>query len=310
MIEVCKITSKEEWLKMRMKDVTSTEVSALFDMSPYMTRFELWHEKKSGYAAQRSSERMDWGNRLEPVIADAAAAKLGVSIEKSDVYVRDDSARIGASFDYFINDSNRGIIEVKNVDYLTFKNKWIEYDHDDIEAPEHIELQVQHQMEVANIDYCYITALVGGNKHVIVKRERDKEIGELIRSKVCQFWETVDKGVEPAPDFDKDSGYIIKYLRSSSAKDEIVADEDLEEMLTLYGATIEQRRELDCMVDAIKAKILYTIGDGVGKVKGKSGTLSCGMTQGSKGTVITQDMVGKVIGDRKPYRLFRFIGGK
>ena len=38
-------TSEQAWLQQRAKDVTSTEVSALFGLSPYMTEFELWHRK-------------------------------------------------------------------------------------------------------------------------------------------------------------------------------------------------------------------------------------------------------------------------
>ena len=33
------ITDKQSWLENRLLDVTSTEVSALFDMNPYQTEF-------------------------------------------------------------------------------------------------------------------------------------------------------------------------------------------------------------------------------------------------------------------------------
>ena len=39
---------REHWLSLRAQDLTSTDVAALFGMSPYKTKFELWHEKRSG----------------------------------------------------------------------------------------------------------------------------------------------------------------------------------------------------------------------------------------------------------------------
>ena len=40
------ITDKQSWLENRLLDVTSTEVSALFNLNPYITEFELYYQKK------------------------------------------------------------------------------------------------------------------------------------------------------------------------------------------------------------------------------------------------------------------------
>jgi len=60
---------RNHWLELRRADVTSTEVGALFGISPYMTRFELWHQKRSsGVVDVEPSERMQWGTRLQDAI--------------------------------------------------------------------------------------------------------------------------------------------------------------------------------------------------------------------------------------------------
>ena len=46
--EVIAFRSEQEWLDLRKKDITSTDVAALFNLSPYKTEFELYHEKLSG----------------------------------------------------------------------------------------------------------------------------------------------------------------------------------------------------------------------------------------------------------------------
>ena len=40
------ITNKQDWLENRLLDVTSTEVSCLFNLNPYKSEFELYNEKK------------------------------------------------------------------------------------------------------------------------------------------------------------------------------------------------------------------------------------------------------------------------
>ena len=64
------ITDKQSWLENRLLDVTSTEVSALFNLNPYQTEFELYHQKKDKVVVAISdNERMAWGRRLEDSIA-------------------------------------------------------------------------------------------------------------------------------------------------------------------------------------------------------------------------------------------------
>ena len=46
-------SSKQDWLKARTEDITSTEVSALFGISPYTTAFELWHRKHDGFEVEK-----------------------------------------------------------------------------------------------------------------------------------------------------------------------------------------------------------------------------------------------------------------
>ena len=63
------ITNKQDWLENRLLDVTSTEVSCLFNLNPYKSEFELYNEKKDKLIQNIDSPRMAWGRRLEVSIA-------------------------------------------------------------------------------------------------------------------------------------------------------------------------------------------------------------------------------------------------
>lgn len=311
MKETIKITSREQWLAERAKDITSTEVSALFGLSPYLTEFELFHQKLDGVIVTlEETERLKLGQRLEAAIAHGAAEDMGWEIAKMDVYVRDQAARMGSSFDFEILSSSDGpgILEVKNVDRLAYRQNWIDDGQGNIEAPEHIELQVQHQMAVTGRAWCAIVVLVGGNEQKIVLRNRDDGIGKKLREKVIAFWDRVQSGQAPAPDYDRDAEYIIKRSRANDGED-LQADASLAEMIRIYQFVSRECADLEKIKERRKAEILDRIGT-ASRVFTDFGTLTCGQVQDAPAVVITPDMVGQTINGRKGYRSFRFISKK
>lgn len=312
-IQRIEIESEKQWLAERAKDVTSTEVSALFGLSPYLTEFELFHQKRDGVTVKfEPNERMKWGNRLESAIAHGAAEDMGWNIAKFNVYMRDQAARIGSSFDFEIKSSANGpgILEVKNVDWVQYQKNWIDDGNGNIEAPEHIELQVQHQMEIADYDWCAIVALVGGNEQKIVLRNRDREIGADIRQRVKAFWEQVQNNTAPSPDYSADAEFIIKKLHNDADANLIAeSDASLDQLIEQYAYLTRMIKEQDTLKDATKAQILERIGK-ASKVVSPLGTISCGVTKDSLGTLITPDMLGTYVGARKGFRNFRFTPKK
>jgi putative phage-type endonuclease len=309
------VTDKEAWLQQRTQDVTSTEVSALYDLSPYLSEFELFHQKRNQEIVRiEENERMTWGKRLEDAIALGAAETMGWEVEKMNVYMRDVDARMGSSFDYKITKaperSGVGILEIKNVDGIQYSRNWIDDGEGNIEAPEHIEMQIQHQMEVADIDWCCLVALVGGNTQKIIYRERNREIGADIRAKVATFWAMVDADLPPLPDYVNDAEYIIKKMRGTAVEGLVAeADASLEDLITQYAFTSREVADLTKIKDGYKAQILERVGE-ASKVLSQQGTISCGMTKPSEGTLVTADMVGTYIGGRKGFRNFRFTAKK
>lgn len=312
-IETIEIESRDQWLKERTKDVTSTEVSALYGLSPYISEFELFHNKRDKVVVNIDpNERMKWGTRLESAIAYGAAEDQGWDIEKFNVYLRDPGARIGSSFDFKINSKSDGlgILEIKNVDWLAYKNSWIDDGAGNIEAPEHIELQIQHQMEVADINWCALVALVGGNEQKVILRNRDRSIGQDLRQRTKAFWDRVSANVAPSPDYTMDAEFIIKKLHNTSQEGLIAeADAELEDMIRQYQFVHKEHSDLEKIKEQKRAEILERIGL-ASKVITSFGSLSTGQVKGRTGTLITADMVGTTVGATEGYRSFRFYPKK
>ena len=306
--EILPFTTEAAWLAARQQDVTSTESAALFGMSPYVTHYELWHRKRSGTAPEfRQNERMKWGNRLEAAIAHGIAEEQGWEIRPMKEYLRDPEARLGSSFDFVITNLGEPVhLEIKNVDYLAFRDNWIEHDDGTVEGPEWIEMQVQHQMAVSGFSRAFIGAFIGGNRGVVIERQRDEDVIRAIRHRVAEFWRTVDAGQEPEPVMPDDAQAVIRlnqYAEPGKVLD-ASSDAEIERLVTEYRNAKALAANATEDADIAKARLLEAIGDAE-RVLGTGWKISAGMIADTPATLITADMVGTSYGGRKGYRNLR-----
>lgn len=151
-----------------------------------------------------------------------------------------------------------------------------------------------------------IVVLVGGNQIYTLERDRDEQIGTLIREASKHFWRTIADNVPPAVDYARDADLISRLY--GMAKPGSVLDATLDESLTyLVGEYDFASREIkshESLKAAKKAQILERIGDAE-KVIGNGWSISAGMVKDSPGTLITPEMVGTHVGSKKGYRGFR-----
>lgn len=285
------------WLALRTQDVTSTESSALFGMSPYSTAFEVWHRKRSAEVVQiPESDRMRWGKRLQDAVAAGIAEDQGWVAEPMREYIRLPGARMGASFDCrMIGADNRiGVFEIKNVDYLVFRSQWAEEDGQ-LTAPDHIEIQLQHQLHVSGYDWGAIGVLVGGNSPRVLIRERDPEVGASLEAKVRAFWRSIEAGTPPPPDFTTDAEFIstLYGFAQPGKLFDARGRQDIAALCELYRRAADDEKAAKGRKDAAKAELLMAIGDSEKVV--------------ADGFTISASMVGpaEVSYTREGYRNFR-----
>lgn len=312
-LEIIIPANQEMWLQARTHDVTSTESAALFSMSPYMTAFELWHRKRSGVVPEfKANDRMKWGNRLEEAIAHGIAEEQGWKIAPMKQYFRLPDLRMGSSFDFVITSLDvPAHLEIKNVDYLAFRDGWIEHDDGTIEAPEHIEMQVQHQMAVSGFTRSFIGAFVGGNRGVVIERQRDEQVIAAIKAKVAEFWKMVDAGQEPLAVMPDDAAAVIalnQYARPGKVLD-ASTDPEIARLVDVYKSAKAAESNAKEDAEVAKALLFEAIGDAE-KVLLTDWTISAALQADTPPTLITADMVGTSYGGRSGFRNLRINAKK
>jgi putative phage-type endonuclease len=261
--------NEEHWLGLRTQDLTSTDVAALFGLSPYKTKFELWHEKLAAEIVRlQDNPRMAWGRRLESAVANGIAEDMGWSVRPFKDYMRIPEHRIGASFDFMVqdragvDDSAAAILEIKCVDFLAFRDGWTIED-DFIEAPAHIELQVQHQMLVSGLSRAYIGVLVGGNRIEVLERQADPKVHAGILAAAAKFWADVAAGNAPPPVMPDDAAAVIA-MNQYAAPGKLLdarGNPDVIAAVAEYAAASARAKEAEEAKQVAKADLLLAIGD-------------------------------------------------
>lgn len=261
---------KSHWLKLRHKNINSTEVSCLYGANPYQTEFELFHHKRSeDIPSIEETEIMRWGSRLQDSIAFGAAAEKGWSdVAPMKQYIYFEDIRLGSSFDFVANGNE--IVEIKNVSERAYAKGW-----SDDEAPAHIEIQCQVQMLVSGFKKCWITALVGGNTIKIIERNYMPSVGESILKKVKHFWTRTD---EPKIDYERDAEFIRSLYQNVDPNKIIEGDDRLLELATRYNQLSSQISLAEQKKEATKAEILTLVRDAE-KVRHEKFTISLGLTK-------------------------------
>src|SRR5262245_43234236 len=118
----------QEWHAIRQKYVGGSEIAALFDDSPYLTRLELWLTKRGEVSGDiPDNERMFWGRLLEDAIGQGVALRKGWAVENpGGYYTCDDTPGMGCTPDRLIMSApgrdGLGALQIKVVDRFQFKD--------------------------------------------------------------------------------------------------------------------------------------------------------------------------------------------
>ena len=299
--------SEQHWLDLRCLDLTSTDVAALFGLSPYKTHFELWHEKREGQrGAFEENDRMKWGRRLESVVAAGIIEDQDWCGREMKEYVRLPDARLGSSFDWRIHSNpdapgvasdsdDDAILEIKTVDFLAFRDGWT-IDEGFIEAPPHIEIQVQHQMLVSGLRRAYIGVMVGGNRIEVIERLADDQVHAGILARAAEFWQSIADGRAPDPVMPDDADAVIRmnaYAEPGKLLD-ARGNAQIATLLQQYKQLGDEAKRIEDERKVVKADLLQMIGDAE-KVISDVGTISAGIVGPAE-----------VSYTREGYRTFRF----
>lgn len=187
----------DEWHELRSKGIGGSEVSTILGINKYSTPVELWLVKTGRVQPKDLSDKesVEWGNILEPVIRAEFARRhpeFEVS-ESKQTLVSVERPWAHANLDgTVVADGEIGVLEIKTVGERRASD-W------DDGVPDYYLAQVTHYLSVTGWGFAYVVALIGGQRYVEFRVDRDEGDIRAVNEAVDTFWnEFVLKDVMPA----------------------------------------------------------------------------------------------------------------
>lgn len=179
--------SRESWLKERCKGIGGSDAAAVLGLSRYKSPLEVYLNKIGEGIEVESTERMQWGLKLERLILDEYGARTGYDTQHN----ANQEISIHEKYDWFICTCDgwaykpfeeKGVIECKNID------KWSASEWQDGHVPDEYLIQLQHNVGVTGCTWGVLCVLIGGNEWRYYEFDRDDELIALIIEKERAFW--------------------------------------------------------------------------------------------------------------------------
>ena len=183
----------DEWLLDRRKGIGGSDVATILGLNKWKSPYQLWLEKTGQIDLEHTeSEPAYWGNVLEEIVAKEFQERTGKKVRRrNQVFEHPLHPFLRANIDRDVVGEN-AILECKTA------NAFLGKEWEGEEVPLSYLCQVQHYMNVLNKKYCYIAVLIGGQKFIWKRVDRDQELIDMITERLVEFWETnVLDGQEP-----------------------------------------------------------------------------------------------------------------
>lgn len=249
-----------EWDKARAGlCITATEIAAVMGLSPWQSRFSLWH-KKAGLPTPpfASNPAMEWGVRLEEAVARKWADEHeGYCIESTGTYQHEAREWQRATPDRIVTTSRGKVVELLEVKTSPFGDEWGPSGSEEI--PLHYRCQIQWQMDVTGYRTTHVALLVSGHDYREYVVEYDETDAKVMRDAAERFLDDVRRGHRPPID-GADATYQTIRVQPDGLE-----DRDVEipfGTVCRWDAAYEAHQVAETELTKVRGEVLDLIGNG------------------------------------------------
>lgn len=207
--------SREDWLEARRQGIGGSDVSAIAGLNKWKSPVAVYLDKVGQSPLEDTAgEAAYWGNVMEDIVAQEFSIRTGLRVRRRNAILKHPEHQfMFANVDRLIIGKREGL-ECKTA------SEFLKGDWEDEEIPAAYLLQIQHYMAVTGYDAWHIAVLIGGNKFIYKKVDRDEELISYLIQIEKNFWENhVLKEIPPAFDGSDASVDLLKALYPESDPD-------------------------------------------------------------------------------------------
>lgn len=227
-----------EWHRVRHEGIGGSEAAAVCGMSPWATPYSLWLEKTGPCPTGNANEAALWGTLLEGVVRGETARREELTITAAaGTYGNIERPWQHYNADGLIGVD--GIYEGKTCS-LHYADDWA-----DGGIPDHYKLQGLHGLATLGGQYRYVlfSCLIGGQRLVTTRMERDDDAITALIKIETEFWERVLDGAPPPVDGSEATANALRDRWHPDARTVTVVDR--QEVTGLLAAREASKRVIE-----------------------------------------------------------------
>ncbi|MEU9470489.1 lambda-exonuclease family protein [Streptomyces avermitilis] len=254
--------SREEWHAVRKAGIGGSDIAAICGLNPWTSPLEIWLKKTGQTVPPRVdevlSEAAENGHDLEPFVASRFTKKTGLPIFENPGTLRlPDIPWALVNLDRTTEeDGLPGVVELKTRSSYAL-NDWLE------ETPVDVQVQTQWQLLLTGWSFGYTAALIGGQRTIVHRIERDEQLIDDLLAIGAEFWGWVETGTQPPLDGSHATGQLLDRLHANPTRKDVVADAaEVEKWLAIRSAAKEQLEAADIAITEADNHLKAMAGDG------------------------------------------------
>ena len=243
----------------RRRGLGGSDAPQVFDVG-FGSPMQLWVDKVFGYEIAQTP-LMERGHDLEQMIAEKAAAKLGLSDLQPGGWVdHPEHEWMFVNTDYHA-DGGGVIVECKALDHQYKGHEWGP-DGDPDGCSLYVDIQVDHQLEVTGAELAIVAVMFVDRwelRTYPIKPDRDI-MARMVEGE-HRFWTDHVQAQVPPPLTDSQSAWDA--LRSINQRPDSAVDLPAEtrDLIARYVDTRQQRLDIEKNEQALRAQLAWLVGD-------------------------------------------------
>lgn len=205
-----------EWLKWRKKGIGGSDAAAIAGLNPWKSPIAVYLEKIGETEPIEDNERMRIGRDLEDYVAKRFVEATGMKVRRRNAILQH------SEYPFMLANVDRLIVGKKEGLECKVTNSYAKKEWED-EIPIYYEIQCHHYMAVTGYKAWWIACLIGNEKFVYKRIERDEEVIKNLIKIERDFWENyVIPRQMPAPDGSDAATEIIKKMYPNSNPEQVI----------------------------------------------------------------------------------------
>ncbi|MFE5532689.1 lambda-exonuclease family protein, partial [Embleya sp. NPDC056538] len=217
-----------EWHAARADGLGGSDIAAVLGLSPWESRFSLWHAKRGMGGEREVTDQMSMGKLIEPFICDTLFTRRFPDLEVERTGTWRNRARPWqiANPDRLAFDAYGRVygVEAKNVKYDQ-ADEWGEDGSDVI--PVYYEAQVRHYMDTLGLGVYYVAAFFAGCDFKVFRLEADERQARIVRDAGAEFHRTVLEGIRPNLDGHTRTYQVLKAITEGCDQSDVEISAEL-----------------------------------------------------------------------------------